>query len=277
MTPSMPLRASRRADPGVFFSRRCPWRSMNRWDRTGCAPRPEPRAAPARARRSSGRSRWWLGLAPRSSSPATSITARRRRHADGEDRRRGGRSAAGRKIRPEDLKLFEWPADHLPVGAVRDPKEVAERILLSRVLAGQPVLPGMLAAKNAGNGLAALIPSEHAGHGGAGRRRRRRRGLHSSRRSGRRAGHPAAQPPGRRDDLQGVHAEREGAGRRTRGRGQRSGAHARQPGDGGDAAGLAAGLRAAGAGLCRGTAPADAAELDRRAPRQHAAARWPTS
>jgi pilus assembly protein CpaB len=62
------------------------------------------------------------------------------------------------KIRPEDLKLSEWPADHLPLGAVRDPKELVERILISRVIAGQPVLPGMLAAKNAGNGLAALIP-----------------------------------------------------------------------------------------------------------------------
>jgi pilus assembly protein CpaB len=62
------------------------------------------------------------------------------------------------KIRPEDLKLSEWPADHLPMGAVRDPKEVVDRILISRLLAGQPVLPGMLAAKNAGNGLAALIP-----------------------------------------------------------------------------------------------------------------------
>src|SRR3954453_3089946 len=62
------------------------------------------------------------------------------------------------KIRAEDLKIAEWPADHLPMGAVRDPKEVADRILISRVLAGQPVLPGMLASKNAGNGLAALIP-----------------------------------------------------------------------------------------------------------------------
>jgi len=62
------------------------------------------------------------------------------------------------KIRPEDVKLLEWPADHLPLGAVRDPKEVVDRILISRLLAGQPVLPGMLAAKNAGNGLAALIP-----------------------------------------------------------------------------------------------------------------------
>jgi pilus assembly protein CpaB len=62
------------------------------------------------------------------------------------------------KIKPEHLRLEDWPADHLPVGAVRDPKELVDRILLSRALAGQPVLLGMLAAKNAGNGLAALIP-----------------------------------------------------------------------------------------------------------------------
>ncbi len=62
------------------------------------------------------------------------------------------------KIHPENLKLADWPADHLPPGAVRDPKEVVDRILISRVLAEQPILPGMLAAKNAGNGLAALIP-----------------------------------------------------------------------------------------------------------------------
>ena len=62
------------------------------------------------------------------------------------------------KIKAEDLKLSDWPADHLPAGAIRDPKELVDRILLSRTLAGQPVLAGMLAAKNAGNGLAALIP-----------------------------------------------------------------------------------------------------------------------
>jgi pilus assembly protein CpaB len=63
------------------------------------------------------------------------------------------------KIKPEDLTLAEWPTEHLPAGAIRDPKELVGRILLSRVLTGQPVLPGMLAAKNAGNGLAALIPA----------------------------------------------------------------------------------------------------------------------
>ncbi len=63
------------------------------------------------------------------------------------------------KIKPEDLTFAEWPTEHLPTGAVRDPKELVGRILLSRVLTGQALLPGMLAAKNAGNGLAALIPA----------------------------------------------------------------------------------------------------------------------
>lgn len=61
-------------------------------------------------------------------------------------------------IGPQDIKLVDWPKDHLPTGAMRDPKEVEGRILISRVLAEQPILPPMLAAKNAGNGLAALIP-----------------------------------------------------------------------------------------------------------------------
>src|SRR4029079_9231748 len=58
-----------------------------------------------------------------------------------------------------DMKVIEWPADHIPPGAINDPKELVGRVLISRVLAQQPLLPGMLAAKNAGSGLAALIPS----------------------------------------------------------------------------------------------------------------------
>jgi pilus assembly protein CpaB len=63
------------------------------------------------------------------------------------------------KLKIEDMKVIEWPADHLPPGAISDPKELVGRVLISRVLAQQPLLPGMLAAKNAGSGLAALIPS----------------------------------------------------------------------------------------------------------------------
>ena len=63
------------------------------------------------------------------------------------------------KIKIEDLKVIEWPAEHVPAGAMSDPKDLVGRVLISRVLAMQPLLPGMLAAKNAGSGLAALIPS----------------------------------------------------------------------------------------------------------------------
>ena len=62
------------------------------------------------------------------------------------------------KIGPQDIKLVDWPKDHLPPGALGDLKELEGRILISRVLAEQPILPPMIAAKNAGNGLAALIP-----------------------------------------------------------------------------------------------------------------------
>ena len=63
------------------------------------------------------------------------------------------------KLKLEDMKVIDWPAEHLPPGAINDPKELVGRVLISRVLAQQPLLPGMLAAKNAGSGLAALIPS----------------------------------------------------------------------------------------------------------------------
>jgi pilus assembly protein CpaB len=63
------------------------------------------------------------------------------------------------RLKIEDLKVIEWPADHVPPGAISDPKELVGRVLISRVLAQQPLMPGMLAAKNAGSGLAALIPS----------------------------------------------------------------------------------------------------------------------
>ena len=62
------------------------------------------------------------------------------------------------KLKIEDLKIIEWPAEHIPPGAVSDPKDLVGRVLISRVLGMQPLLPGMLAAKNAGSGLAALIP-----------------------------------------------------------------------------------------------------------------------
>jgi pilus assembly protein CpaB len=63
------------------------------------------------------------------------------------------------KLRPEQLRMADWPVTAMPPGAIRDVKEAVEHILTSRVLEGEPLLPGKLAARDAGNGLAALIPS----------------------------------------------------------------------------------------------------------------------
>ncbi len=63
------------------------------------------------------------------------------------------------RLRPEQLRMADWPVTAMPPGAIRDVKEAVDHILTSRVLEGEPLLPGKLAAKDAGNGLAALIPA----------------------------------------------------------------------------------------------------------------------
>jgi len=57
-----------------------------------------------------------------------------------------------------DLRLTEWPATSQPTGGVRDPAELIGRVVLSRMVAGEPVLTSKIAGKDAGRGLAALIP-----------------------------------------------------------------------------------------------------------------------
>jgi pilus assembly protein CpaB len=61
-------------------------------------------------------------------------------------------------IRPEQVRLTDWPLTGIPSGALRDVKEATGRILTSRLLEGEPILSGKLAAKQAGNGMPALIP-----------------------------------------------------------------------------------------------------------------------
>ena len=64
------------------------------------------------------------------------------------------------RIKAEDLKTVDWPLSALPPGALRDVKEVADRVLTTHVVAGEPVRAAQLANKDAGNGLAALIPAD---------------------------------------------------------------------------------------------------------------------
>jgi pilus assembly protein CpaB len=63
------------------------------------------------------------------------------------------------RLRPEQLRMADWPVTAMPPGAIRDVKDAIDHILTSRILEGEPLLPGKLAARDAGNGLAALIPS----------------------------------------------------------------------------------------------------------------------
>jgi pilus assembly protein CpaB len=63
------------------------------------------------------------------------------------------------RLRPEQLRMADWPVTAMPPGAIRDVKDAVDHILTSRVLEGEPLLPGKLAARDAGNGLAALIPA----------------------------------------------------------------------------------------------------------------------
>lgn len=62
------------------------------------------------------------------------------------------------RLTPEHLKMVEWPVSALPPGAIKDVKDAVDRVLISHLITGEPIRAAQLAAKDAGNGLAALIP-----------------------------------------------------------------------------------------------------------------------
>jgi pilus assembly protein CpaB len=64
----------------------------------------------------------------------------------------------GRMVSPEQLKLADWPKDLLPSGALQQTEEAAGRAALSTMMKDEPVLDGKLAPRDAGRGVAALIP-----------------------------------------------------------------------------------------------------------------------
>lgn len=66
--------------------------------------------------------------------------------------------ARGRMLEPKDLKVVDWPKAMVPAGAVANIDTAAGRSAVSAIAAGQTVLESNLAPKDAGRGLAALIP-----------------------------------------------------------------------------------------------------------------------
>jgi pilus assembly protein CpaB len=63
-----------------------------------------------------------------------------------------------RLVTKEDLTVRQWPKELLPEGAVTKLKDAVERAAIIPLMVGEPVLNAKLASKDAGRGLAALIP-----------------------------------------------------------------------------------------------------------------------
>jgi pilus assembly protein CpaB len=66
--------------------------------------------------------------------------------------------ARGRMVTGKDVKVCQWPKHLRPEGAIATVQEAADRAAMSPMVAGEPILGAKLAAKDAGRGLAALVP-----------------------------------------------------------------------------------------------------------------------
>lgn len=64
----------------------------------------------------------------------------------------------GRMVTSKDIKICPWPKELLPEGTLRTLAEASDRAAMSPLVAGEPILNAKLAAKDAGRGLAALVP-----------------------------------------------------------------------------------------------------------------------
>jgi pilus assembly protein CpaB len=65
---------------------------------------------------------------------------------------------AGQAIKPENLRLVDWPASMPLVGAFNAPQPLVGRIVLYPLAAGQPILERQLASPGSGTGLTIKIP-----------------------------------------------------------------------------------------------------------------------
>ena len=65
---------------------------------------------------------------------------------------------AGQVIKPENLRLVDWPAAMPLVGAFNAPQPLVGRIVLYPLAAGEPILERQLASQGAGIGLTIKIP-----------------------------------------------------------------------------------------------------------------------
>jgi pilus assembly protein CpaB len=65
----------------------------------------------------------------------------------------------GDMMRAEDLKSLPWPADDAVSGAISRREDATNRVALSNIATGQPILESDLAVAGSGTGLASRIPN----------------------------------------------------------------------------------------------------------------------
>lgn len=69
--------------------------------------------------------------------------------------------ARGEVVAEDKLETRQWPRELLPAQAASDPATVTDRTVLTPILPNEPIVLGKLADRDAGRGLAALVPEGH--------------------------------------------------------------------------------------------------------------------
>jgi pilus assembly protein CpaB len=64
----------------------------------------------------------------------------------------------GAEVRPEHVRIVEWPASSMPPAAFADASQVVGRGVIQPIVQNEPILPAKLASKEAGVGLPPVIP-----------------------------------------------------------------------------------------------------------------------
>ena len=64
----------------------------------------------------------------------------------------------GRMVTENDMEVRQWPKEFLPQGALTKMEDAVDRAAITQLMIGEPLFDAKLAAKDAGRGLAALIP-----------------------------------------------------------------------------------------------------------------------
>lgn len=64
----------------------------------------------------------------------------------------------GHVVKARDVRVVKWPKELVPPNALSDPEKAVDRSALVQLSQGEPILDAKLAPREAGRGLAALIP-----------------------------------------------------------------------------------------------------------------------